>query len=174
MKTELIIMIVKLLMGIVVCFAGYRLRQMLLPLIWFIICYGLASRYTGYLITDPKVLLVINILIGLIGAFFGYSLEKITINILGLYAGFSVFTSIFGNTSVIGIVGGMILGLIFALLARRLFKLIIILSTAWVGAGMITPLIVNYVTLPFEQIYLVVILFVLGALVQFVTSGKDS
>ena len=174
MNTDLIIMIVKLLMGIVVCFAGYRLREALLPLIWFIICYGLASRYTGYLITDPKVLLVINILIGLIGAFLGYSLEKITINILGVYAGFSLFTSIFGNTSIVGIVGGMILGLVFALLARKLFKLIIILSTAWVGGSMIAPLICNYVTLPFQQIYLIVILFVLGALVQFVTSGKES
>ncbi len=174
MKTELIIMIVKLLMGIVVCFAGYRLREILLPLIWFIICYGLASRYTGYLITDPKVLLVINILIGLIGAFFGYTLEKITINILGFYAGFSVFTSIFGNTSLLGIVGGVILGLIFALLARRLFKLIIILSTSWVGASMITPLIYNFVKMPFEQLYLIIILFVLGALVQFVTSGRES
>ena len=174
MNTELIIMIVKLLMGIVVCFAGYRLREFLLPLIWFIICYGLASRYTGYLITDPKVLLVINILIGLIGAFFGYTLEKITINILGFYAGFSIFTNIFGNTSLIGIVGGAILGLVFALLARKLFKFMIILSTAWVGASMITPLVYNYVNIPFQQLYLIIILFVLGALAQFVTSGRDS
>lgn len=174
MKTDLIIMIIKLIMGIVVCFAGYRLREALLPLIWFIICYGLASRYTGYLITDYKVVLVINILLGLIGAYFGYSLEKITINILGLYAGFSLFTSIFGNTSLIGIACGLIVGLVFALIARRLYKLIIILCTAWIGAGMITPLIYNFVNMPFKQLYLIIILFVLGALVQFVTSGRES
>ena len=174
MNTELIIMIVKLLLGIVICFAGYRLREALLPFIWFVICYGLAARYTGYLITDPKVVLVINILIGLIGAFFSYNLENITINILGVYAGFSLFTSIFGNTSIIGIIGGIIVGLIFALLARKLLKLIVILSTSWVGASMITPLISKYVTLPFKPLYLIVILFVLGALIQFVTSGRES
>ena len=174
MKTDLIIMIIKLLMGIVVCFAGYRLREMLLPLIWFIICYGLASRYTGYLISDPKVIIVINVLLGLIGAFFGYSLEKITINVLGFYAGFSVFTNIFGSTTLAGIVGGIILGLVFALLARKLYKIIIVLSTAWVGGSMIVPLIYNFVKVPFAQIYLIVILFILGALVQFATIGRDN
>ena len=171
---DLIVLIVKLLIGIVICFAGYRLRKTLLPLIWFVICFELSSKYVGMVFTDPKIALLITILIGLIGAFFSYNLEKITIHILGFYAGFSVFTSIFGNASLIGIVGGIIIGIIFACLAVKLYKIIIIASTSWIGASMIVPLVINYITLPFESIYLIVILFVLGFIIQFFTSGKSS
>ena len=83
MDDNLLILILKLIFGIVLCFAGLRLRKAVLPLFWFVIFYNLASPYTPLLIGDEKIVLLLNVLAGLIGAFFSYNLEAITVYLLG-------------------------------------------------------------------------------------------
>ena len=172
MDDNLAILILKLILGIILCFAGLRLRKAVLPLFWFVILYNLASTYTSLLVADPKIILLLNILAGLIGAFFSYSLEALTVYVLGFYAGFNLFTSIFGTTTLLGIVGGIILGIIIAIIGYKLYKLVIIISTAWIGAGLITPIVYHLATIPLAQILFTVIVFVLGVIVQLSTNKK--
>ena len=172
MDDNIFILIIKLIIGVILCFAGLRLRKAVLPLFWFVILYNLAATYTSLLTADWKIILLLNILAGLIGAFFSYNLEALTVYVLGFYAGFNLFTSIFGTTTVLGIVGGVILGIILAIIGFKLYKLIIILSTAWIGAGLITPIVYHLTTVPLAQIIFTVIVFVLGVIVQLSTNKK--
>lgn len=172
MEENILILIFKLIFGVVLCFAGLRLRKAVLPLFWFVILYNLASPYTPLLIADEKIVLLLNILAGLIGAFFSYSLEGLTVYLLGFYAGFNLFTSIFGTTSMLGLIGGVILGIILAIVGAKLYKLIIVVSTAWIGAGLITPIIYHFASIPLQQIFFTIILFVLGVIIQLSTNKK--
>ena len=172
MDNNIIILILKLILGLILCFAGLRLRKAILPLFWFVILFNLASTYTSLLVLDEKIILLLNILAGLIGAFFSYNLEALTVYVLGFYAGFNLFTTIFGTTTLLGIVGGIVLGIIIAIIGYKLFKLVIIISTSWIGAGLITPIIYHLVSIPLASIVFTAIVFVLGVIVQLSTNKK--
>ena len=165
-----LLLAIECIIGLVICFGGYRFKGKVLAIIWFIVGYLLFKQFAPMFITDEKVLFLVTILGGLIFAFFSYSLTAISEYIFGFYAGFTLVTSFLGLT-VVGVIAGIIVGLILAGIAYKFARYIIIIATAYLGATLAAPIIPAFVnSLGIGTNILTVILFALGAIVQFLTT----
>ncbi len=166
---DMLILIIECIVGVLLCFCGYRFKDTLMAVIWFVIGYLLVKQFGPYFLTDPKFLFVGSILGGLILAVFSFDLTAISEYLIGFYAGFTAITSFLGMT-LIGIVIGVVVGVVCALIAQRFSKYIVILATAYLGASMIAPMIPKVMTIGLNVSVIALILFVIGALVQFLTN----
>ncbi len=172
---EWIILIVEVIIGLILLFAGYKFKSKLMAVIWFVVGYLLVKTLLPVFITgiDPKILFLITVLGGLIFAFFSFELTSISEYIIGFIAGFTIVTSFLG-TGLLGIIVGVIAGLILAGIAYKFAKYIIILATAYVGAYLVAPVVPQIITnLGIETSVIALVLFVVGAIVQFLTTLKE-
>ena len=136
--------IIKIVLGIVLLLYGFKFKKITLALLWFAICYQLVTQYGPNFISDNTLLLVLAIGLGFVGAAFSITLEKIAISIVAFLIGFYAIYNV--GTSIFYIIGGIVLGLILAFLARKFLKIIIIIITSYMGAVLISPLIISYLT----------------------------
>ncbi len=165
-----ILLVIECLIGLLICFGGYRFKSKILAVIWFIVGYLVAKQFAPLLVEDEKIIFLLTVLGGLIFAFFSYNLTAISEYLFGFYAGFTIVTSFLGLT-LVGIIVGVIVGLIVAAIANRFSKYIIIVATAYLGATLAAPIIPALITdIGVEVNVLTVILFVVGAIVQFLTT----
>ncbi len=134
--------IIKIVLGIVLLLYGFKFKKITLSLLWFAICYQLVMQYGPNIISNNTLLLVIAIGLGFIGAAFSITLEKIAISIVAFLIGFYAVYNI--GTSIFHIIGGIVLGLILAFLARKFLKIIIIIITSYMGAVLMEPLIISF------------------------------
>ena len=169
-----VILIAEVIIGLLLCFAGNKLKNKLMAIVWFVVGYLLLKEILPVIVPtiDFKFLLVGSVLGGLIFAFFSFELTSLSEYIIGFAAGFFVATTFLGFT-LVGIVVGIVAGLICAGIAWKFAKYIIIIATAYIGASLVAPLIPQLISnLPIGAEYLALILFVFGAIVQFLTCGK--
>lgn len=136
--------IIKIILGIVLLLYGFKFKKITLALLWFAICYQLVMQYGPNFISNNILLLVIAIGLGFLGAAFSITLEKIAISIVAFLIGFYAVYNV--GTSIFFIIGGIVLGLILAFLARKFLKIIIIIITSYMGAVLIAPLILSFLT----------------------------
>lgn len=134
--------IIKIVFGIVLLLYGFKFKKITLALLWFAICYQLVMQFGPSFITNYTLLLVLAIGLGFIGAAFSITLEKVAISIVAFLIGFYAIYNI--GTSIYHIIGGIVLGLVLAFLIRRFLKIIIIIITSYMGAVLISPLIISY------------------------------
>ena len=170
-----IILIIEVIVGLIICLGGYKLKSKIMAVIWFVIGYLLVKTFLPVIITgmDSKVLFLITILGGLIFAFFSFELTSISEYLIGFFAGFTIATSFLG-TGLVGIIVGVVAGLVCAIIAQKFAKYIIILATAYIGATLVAPLLPQLVpNLGIEVSIISLVLFVIGAIVQFLTTTKD-
>jgi len=140
--------LIALLVGIAFCFAGYRFFRILVAIWGFI---------TGFLLTEQALsfspgshaltslaVLIATIIVGLILAALAYYLYVAAVVILAASVGFWVGTGImtalgFAAHSTIAVIVGVILAVILAILTLtlNLTKILIIISTALGGAGVL-------------------------------------
>jgi len=170
-----LVLIAEFIIGLCLCFGGYRFRKYLMGVIWFIIGYLLVKQFGPLLIHDTKMLFLCEILGGLILAVFSFDLTVLSEYLIGLYAGFSLVTSFTGIT-LIGVILGIIVGIILAFIAQRFSKYIIIVCTAYLGATLIQPLLpVVFKQITLQPMLIVGLLFVVGLIVQLLTNmTKDN
>jgi len=145
---RIIIGLVALIIGLVLCFAGYRFFRVIIALWGFltgfllgeqlVISYGGASNLNGAL---PW---IVGLVLGVILALLAYTLYQIAVAILGAGVGYALGTAIvsalgYGNNANAVLIGGLVLAVIFALviLFFHLVKLLLIINTALGGAGSI-------------------------------------
>ncbi len=170
-----IILIVEVIVGLIICFGGYKLKGKIMAVIWFVVGYLLVKTLLPIIAVnlDSKILLLITILGGLIFAFFSFELTSISEYLIGFFAGFTIATSFLG-TELVGIIVGIVAGLICAIIAQKFAKYIIILATAYIGATLVAPLLPQLVpNLGIEVSFISLALFAIGAIVQFVSCVKE-
>lgn len=170
---ETLVLITEVILGIILLFGGYKFRKYVMWIAWFCVGYMLVKVVGPNIIHDVKMLFLAEVLGGLILAVFSFDLTVISEYLLGLFAGFTLVTSFTGLT-VLGVILGIVVGIIFAILAVRYSKYIIILATAYLGAHLIAPALpVVFTKLTLSVNVLTIILFVIGALVQFFTTREN-
>ena len=134
--------IIKIVLGIVLLLYGFRFKKITLALLGFAICYQFVMTYGAGLISNMTVLYIVAIIAGLFGASFCITVEKIAVSVVGFLVGFYAVYSI--GTTIPYIIGGVLLGLVLAFLARKFLKLIIIVLTSYMGAVLIAPLLLSF------------------------------
>jgi Domain of unknown function (DUF4203) len=144
---RIIIGLVALIIGLVLCFAGYRFFRIMIALWGLWIGFLLGSQVTTSYVTGGSsgtLSLLVGIVLGIILALLAYTLYKLAVAILGAGVGYSIGTAIvaylgYGNQSDAVLIGGIILAVIFALviLYFHLVKLLIMINTALGGASSI-------------------------------------
>lgn len=155
--------IIKIVLGIVLLLYGFKFKKITLALLWFAICYQLVMQYGPNFVNSTTVLYIVAIVLGLIGASFSITLEKIAISIVAFVIG---FYSIFNISPTLPyIIGGIVLGLILAFLARKFLKLIIIVITSYMGAVLMAPLILSFIKAMNGNV-LLILLTVVGIVYQ--------
>ena len=165
-----IVLIAEFILGLCLCFAGYKFKNYIMWLVWFAVGYLLVKQFGPSLISDYKILFLAEILGGLILAVFSFDLTVITEYLLAFFAGFTLVTSFMGYT-VLGIILGVVVGLLLAAVAYKFTKYIIILATSYIGATLIAPFILAIFTaLTIKLPVLTIILFVIGVIVQLLTN----
>ena len=167
-----IVLIAEFIIGICLCFGGYKFRKYLMAVVWFIVGYLLAKTFGPMIIKDYKILFLCEILAGLIFAVFSFDLTVISEYLIGFYAGFALVTSFTGIT-VLGVIIGIVVGLILAMLATKYSKYIIMIATAYLGAHLIAPLLPAVISsITIKTSIIAIVLFVIGLVVQLITNFK--
>jgi len=134
--------------GLLVCFAGYRLVKLTLALIGFIA--GAAGGWAAGLALAPNnatVALVCALVAGVIFAILCVWLFFFGVFILGASAGAVVAAAVFRATGYpVQALLILVVAVVFGILALLLQKLMIILSTAFSGSYLITAAVAHFVT----------------------------
>jgi hypothetical protein len=134
--------------GLLICFAGYRLVKLTLALIGFIA--GAAAGWSVGLAlapNNPTIALVCALVAGVIMAILCVWLFFFGVFILGASAGAVVAAAVFRATGFpVQALLILVVGVVFGILALLLQKLMIILSTAFSGSYLVTAAVAHFVT----------------------------
>lgn len=148
LSEPILIGLIGLVIGLILCFAGYRFFRVIIAL-WglvtgFLLGSQLTNAYGGAESLNGALPWLVGIVLGIILALLAYTLYKIAVAILGAGVGYSIGAAIvvslgYGNQQNAVLIGGLILAVIFALviLYFHLVKLLLIVNTALGGAGSI-------------------------------------
>jgi hypothetical protein len=144
--TAIVVGVVAVAVGILACFAGYRVFRIVLPILGFIVGLGvgaeLAARFLGAPYLDSVTSWVVAILVGLVFAsiafFWWYASVALTIAGLGYAIGYGGAIGAGADASLATIVG-IVVAVVFALAAivLRIPAAIVIVMSAFWGASAI-------------------------------------
>ena len=84
---EQVMSLIFLIVGILLCFFGFKIQKMLITVAWFLIGYNLVGYANGYfhLIADDTILIIVSIVVGLLLSGVGYKIEKLALFIAVAY-----------------------------------------------------------------------------------------
>lgn len=137
-----------LIIGLLFCFAGYRLFRVIMAiwgfLIGFFVSLQVIPLFLGHSVVATGLAWATGLILGLVLATLAYALYTAAMTLLGASIGYLLGTGLMtalgvGNQTVVVIVVGLVLGLLFAILilALDLARLLIVASTALGGAASI-------------------------------------
>ncbi len=171
---EQVMSLIILIMGILLCFFGFKIQKMLIMVAWFLIGYNLVGYANGYfhLITDSTVLIIVSIVVGILLAGAGFKLEKIALFIAVAYL---TFTSIKAYIPIedprIALLVQGALSLVAGALSTLFIKHILIGVSSFAGGALIKQYLPVFITIPANiLLILVIVIAVAGVLVQLKTS----
>ena len=150
--------LIALVLGLVVCFFGYKLKKLAFAIAWFLIGYTLCSHFAPDIIAwmpqleNPDLWMgVLPIAVGLLAALMGLTIERLCIAALAYIV----------VVTIVGVLAGCV--------AVSLMKPAIIVLTAIAGAQSISTAVVSLFGLNTATLYLpiLVIAAVVGAIFQF-------
>jgi hypothetical protein len=165
--------IVAIIIGLILAFAGYRIKRIAMAIIWFVIGYTLVKTYLPNLIEDPFWQTILQIAAGAILSMIGLSIEKLAVS---LTAGAVVTMFIIKNFGpvenwtlpAIAIACGVVAGVI----AVWMMKPAVILFTAIHGANLIAINIMTFLpddviaNIPYLQIVIFAVIATAGTIFQ--------
>lgn len=156
-------LIVAVLIGLLTCFAGYKIKRVAFAIIWFIIGYWLVKTYLPNLIEDPFWQWILQVAAGALLSLIGLSVEKLAVSFTAGIIVTSFILQHFGPATdwvlpAIAIAIGVVAGAI----AVALMKPAIIIYTAFFGANLLATAIVSLV--PEEARFAGLDLVLLGAI----------
>ena len=134
-----------IIIGLVLMFAGYRLKRLAMSLIWFVIGYNLVGHFAPNIIEDPFWQMILQGAVGVLLSMIGLSIEKFAV---AATTGVAVFWLAMQRTPIMNV--GMIYAAIFVALVAagfsvRLMKPALIVITAITGANIIASDLVNII-----------------------------
>lgn len=142
----LIIGLIALVVGVLLCFAGYRLFRILIAVWGFFIGFLIGAQVVASILHSDFLTTPLawgaGLLLGLILAVLAYALYAAAVTILGASVGYLLGAGLvtalgYGNQEIVIIGAGLALAIIFGvlILAFDLVRLLVIANTALGGAG---------------------------------------
>lgn len=161
--------VIAIIIGLLMCFGGFKIQKLLITLVWFVIGAALAKYVGGYFIDNDKILIAVEIVVGIIVGSVGFKLEKLALFIAVAYLTFKTIgpyiTGVEKGVALI-IQGGI--ALFVGALSTFFIKPILIVVSSIAGASIIKSYIPVFVTLaPNVLLILIGIIAIMGILVQF-------
>ena len=168
------------IIGVLSCFFGLKMRRLVFAIAFFAFGF-IVSQYLAPVIDNGTLLLTLRIVAGFLCALISFSIEKVVIFLYMFLTGFQ-FVQAFCNIEVwYYLLLAIVVGLVLAFLSLKLYKLLIILSTAMSGALILAVLTISYFPALAPYQFIVTLVFMaLGTIFQFSTnhnmtmSGKTS
>lgn len=134
-------MILGLILGLIICFFGYKLKKIAFAIAWFLIGYTLCAHFAPDLVHNlmPQLekpdlwITVLPIAVGLLLSLMGLSIERLCVSTLAFVIVVAIMLQQFGfSWSLLGI--ACILGVIAGVVAVSMMKPAVIIITAFAGA----------------------------------------
>lgn len=172
MENNSIIALGAILIGLVLCFSGFKLQKLVITLVWFVIGFGIARYVCPYFTDSSSIKLIVEIIAGILLGSIGFKLEKLALMIAVAYLVYKSFGSyINGFDPNINLIIRIVVSLVIGGLATLFIKPILIVVSALGG----TALIKEYLTVllnvsPSVMGVILVVLLIAGIVMQFKTS----
>lgn len=164
--------LIAIIIGAVLCIAGFKIQKLVITLAWFAIGFSLAGQVCANFIESSNMILIIQLVVGLILGSMGYKLEKIA---LAIAVGYLTYTSIgpyivgFNETMTFVIHIGI--SIIVGILSTLFIKPIVICVTSVAGATIIKNYIPIFIAL---EPSVLTIIFIGSAILGILTQLKSS
>lgn len=173
-------LIFTIILGLVMLFAGYRIKKITFFIAWFVIGYYIMDTYLMGVINDavPEIAgngiyqTLLPIAGGVLLGCLGFTIEKLCVAGITLGVVMMITTKYFG-TDVTTLLVGLVIGVILAGVATALMKPAYIVSTSAMGAYLLTISLLAIVTAVDLKPYYFLILIAfaaLGIITQFSTT----
>lgn len=172
-------LIISIIIGLFLCFFGYRMKKIAFFIAWFAVGFMLTKSLMPWLSESLNFLgdyeswqSIFAILGGLLLSLVGFSIEKLCLSLLCVVGAVAIGINQYGlNLEVVLI--SIIIGVIIGAFSVRLIKPVTILITAAAGAALIVPAVLSFFpTLVDPQYNILVIagLAFVGAICQLTTT----
>ena len=153
-----IIALIAIIIGIVICLAGFKIQKLVITLAWFALGFYIAGQIGGNFIEASTNLLIIQVVTGLILASLGYKLEKLA---LAIAVGYLTYSSI--GPYITGFEGNMVIAvqigisILVGILSMLFIKPIVIVVTSVAGATLIKTYLPTFIALQSSVLTLIFI-----------------
>jgi hypothetical protein len=171
---EQVMSLIFLIVGLLLCFFGFKIQKMLITVAWFLIGYNLVGYANDYfhLISDSNILILVSIVVGLLLSGVGFKLEKLALFIAVAYL---TFTSIKAYIPIddprILLLVQAALALIAGALSTLFIKPILIGVSSFAGAALVKEYLPLFITIPANILLIIVIVIAVAVvIVQLMTS----
>lgn len=139
--------IILLIIGLVLCFCGYKIKKILITFAWFLIGFNLSSIIMSNFISSETTLLIASLIVGLVLAIIGNKIERLAVYIAVAYLSYKALSTylVFDSQNTTMLING-VASLIIGALSVKLIRPIIIIVSCIYGTSLVTtnlPLLFN-------------------------------
>lgn len=161
--------VISIIVGIVMCFFGYRIKKVAFIVIWFIIGYYLANLAVPHITSDPTWSKLIPVGVGLVTGMLGFSIEKFCIFAIAAFTVATTIIETFQLTELLMIGLAIGAGVVVGCIAVSFIKPLGIITTALSGAKLIAKYAVAGLSLSHYPYFILILVgcAVIGMLFQF-------
>lgn len=179
---EIPISIISILIGLALCFCGFKIKKIGFFIVWFVIGYNLISQFMPDIntwipqIADSELFQnLLPIAGGLLLGLLGFTIEKLCVAGMVLFLAISIGMKYFG-TDIQTIAISAIIGAILAACSTAIIKPAIIVATAIAGSYTLTTALISLLTLDQATWFfpILIIIAAIGALVQFSSTKGET
>ena len=166
--------LIRVFPALIICFFGYKLRELLVAAAWFIAGYQLTSWLAPAVIRFNIVVVIIGIAIGIILAFASFRLGKVALFLIIGYMGFQlVYQALSPLWYHIAL--AVVVGLFLGIMVIKLYKPTIIAFTSIGGAYVAANSLFTYLSITKDEYTLIctVILSILGLICQYRLTSSE-
>lgn len=162
-----------LIVGIVLCFFGYKVQKAVITLAWFYLGYTFAIGLVPQFVDGKEICILISILVGLVMALIGFKLEKLALFIAVAYMVFiSVGPYIHMGEDMLNLLVQAGVSLLAGALAVYMIRPVLIVATSLSGVTFVKDALPTFVTLSSNVLSIgAIVLVVVAILFQLKTTN---
>lgn len=157
--------------GYAICFYGYKLRNLVLVFIWFLLGFTLSNEVFKNVFTQVDMLHAFSTIIGLLCSLFSYKLHLLNIFVcVSWMIGNILYYELTFEQNVNFIIA-IVIGIIAGLIAVKFEKILLIITTSIIGSSIMIKSS-NFLPISIDKLILVAIqifIIILGLIYQYKT-----
>ena len=166
--------IIFLIIGIILCFCGYKIQKILITFAWFLIGFNISSILLGNIISNETTVLIASLAVGLILAILGIKIERLAVYIAVAYLSYKALSTylVFDNETATYLINGVI-SLIIGALSVKLIRPIIIIVSSIYGTSLVTSNLPHLLNIPSIGMTIITIFLIIISIIYQLSTTKD-